>query len=243
MRLFDNTNELISEILRDFHEIATTNDQVITKSFQNQVGSFETKELFNYFYSLLSFEDIKEIFLFDARNLAYCEQEFKDRLCECLNPGESYKLRPDVWKPFLNADGLNGRFDYTYSERIGGTRVGHIIRTLSNDSGSRQAFLPIFWQTDMIFTGGAQRIPCSLGYQFNIRQGKLHLTYLQRSCDFVTHWANDVYMAWKMLEFVAEQLQVPVGYFHHMIISFHIYKTDVERFQEAYYTLIGQQQS
>ena len=49
-----------------------------------------------------------------------------------------------------------------------------------------------------------------------------------RSCDFVTHFTNDVYLAIKFLEWVAEKANYPVGNFTHTIFSLHIYKKDTK---------------
>ena len=49
-----------------------------------------------------------------------------------------------------------------------------------------------------------------------------------RSCDFSTHFANDVYLAIKLLEYVAELTGYEVGNFTHTIFSLHIYKKDLK---------------
>ena len=49
-----------------------------------------------------------------------------------------------------------------------------------------------------------------------------------RSCDFVTHFRNDVYLAIKFLEWVAEKTGYPVGDFTHTMFSCHVYNKDIQ---------------
>ena len=83
-------------------------------------------------------------------------------------------------------------------------------------------------------------------YDFLIRQnGKgekvLHICYHQRSSDFVTHFGNDVYLAWRLMEYVAQEVGIKPGYLYHTIDSLHAYKKDwtalasnLEDLQEKY---------
>ena len=54
------------------------------------------------------------------------------------------------------------------------------------------------------------------------------MTYTMRSCDFVSHWTNDVWLAMHLLEFVAQSANLEEGTFCHFINSFHVYEKDVE---------------
>ncbi len=76
-----------------------------------------------------------------------------------------------------------------------------------------------------------ERIPCSMYYDFLIRQnGKgekvLHICYHQRSSDFVTHFGNDVYLAWRLMEYVAKEVGSKTSYLYHTIDSLHTYQKD-----------------
>lgn len=164
-------------------------------------------------------------------------------------------MRKDLWEQFL----VNGKFDYTYPERIwnsldiyGSTSFNcdsamqSVIELLKRDNDTRKAVLPIFHGTDLRFLDGSKRIPCSMYYDFLIRQnGKgekvLHICYHQRSSDFVQHFGNDVYLAWRLMQYVAKEVGVKPGYLYHTIDSLHAYKKDwtslasnLEDLQEKY---------
>jgi hypothetical protein len=51
------------------------------------------------------------------------------------------------------------------------------------------------------------RIPCTLGYWFVLRNGKLNMTYYIRSCDYVRHFRDDIYLAVRLQLWVLQQVQ------------------------------------
>ena len=53
-----------------------------------------------------------------------------------------------------------------------------------------------------------KRIPCTLGYHFIIRDGKLDISYFMRSTDLVRHFQDDVYMAVRLAQWVVKQLNL-----------------------------------
>ena len=80
--------------------------------------------------------------------------------------------------------------------------------------------------------GGVARIPCSMYYQFLLREvnGKkrLSLMYTMRSCDYYNHFSIDVHLAITMLEYVASALNVECGEFIQFMGSLHAYKRDFQ---------------
>lgn len=220
MRFYRNFSEAFNEIKRELKEMGI---KVHTKSYQNkdisQDEGMSTMELQNYVYTVLE-PDYKTIELPDPN---WADQDFKERVSlRALNPGQAYKLRP-VWEQFLQ---LNGKFDYTYSERMTHT-LPEVIRLLKHDINSRRAYLSIFSPARDGVDLLEHRIPCSLGYWFNFRQGKLNITYLQRSSDFFEHYRYDVYMADRLKSYVAAAVGAEPGQFCHWLGSFHCFQKDV----------------
>lgn len=221
MRIYNNFNESMNEIRRDLAEMGT---EYQSNSYQNKDVSkdpdFITKEIINYLYTVIN---PNTSFLLPTQ--PWADQEFEERISYLpINPGEAYKSRPDVWNQFLNNEGL---FDYSYSERFcGGPKL--IIEELKRNPQSRQLFLPMFMKKDLHNLGGLERIPCTLGYLFQLRGQQLNITYLQRSADFATHFHNDCYLAVKMMEYIAKEAGVKAGMFSHWIGSLHIFAKDVK---------------
>lgn len=222
---------------------------------------FITKELICQQYCLTSLGDPVWLFVFshskEWADAEFQERITFEPNGEPWNPGEAWKLRRDLWEQFLVKEEISfvGNethkeyheiFEYTYSERImkpvyfNGTvmpKIMAIIQLLKSDQDTRKAVLNIYGtdnyneDEDSDYYDGSRRIPCSMYYDFLIRQnGKgekvLHICYHQRSSDFVTHFGNDVYLAWRLMEYVAQEVGVKPGYLYHTIDSLHSYKKD-----------------
>lgn len=233
MRIYENCYELVSEMFRDLHEMGIIKHP---KSYQNKViegvEGFATKEITHYVYRLMSLKHPEYLFINDPSAKVWAEAEFFERMDPGFkNPGQAWKLRPEVWRQFLN--GVN-QFDYTYNQRIDPTvKLNSIIKELIRNPDSRQLWLPIFIPNDLRYLGGSRRIPCSLGYWFNTEDGKLNLTYIQRSADAVTHLGNDIFLAWKLLETVGFLTNIPVGNLTHHIFSLHVYQKDWKTLEDG----------
>ena len=236
MRIYQNAYELMSETGRNLWEMGNL---VKPHSMQNKVvegdENFHTKELICEQYCLTGMPDEDYLFTFDQRSKAWTKAELHERIMgDFNNPGEAYKLRKDLWEPLLNS---NGRFDYTYNERFhvgdlkGLPNILKIVEELEKNPDSRQCVLPIFSLDDVQYIGGTRRIPCSMYYDFLIRENasgekQLNICYHQRSSDFVTHFGNDVWLAWNTMVNIAGYLKVKPGYLYHTIDSLHSYKKD-----------------
>lgn len=237
MRIYINAEEMIEETKRDLAEMgivvrpATMQDKYVKGN-----PDYETRELQNYSYCLLDAksQDIPGV------SQPWADAEFKERITDpflrspdgklsephFLNPGKAWELRKEVWTEYLH----EGKMAYTYNELIwNNDQVTKVINRLKEDPDSRQLWISL-WNPDKDpdLLGGVSRVPCSLGYGLQVRDGKLNLHYVMRSCDFATHFRNDVYLAIRFLEWVAEKTGYPVGSFTHTIFSLHVYNKDVE---------------
>lgn len=235
MRIYSSSYELMSEMGRELNSYGQT---VKPKTYQNKNTEgnedFVTKEIICQQYCLTSLQDPTWLFFY-SRSREWADAEFQERIdtSDIINPGKAWELRKDLWEQFL----VNGKFDYTYNERIIHV-IKPLIRLLKDDNDTRKAVLPIFNGDmdglDTDWYDGSRRIPCSMYYDFLIRQnGKgekvLHICYHQRSSDFVTHFGNDVYLAWRLMEYVAKEVGVKPGYLYHTIDSLHTYQKDWDK--------------
>lgn len=230
MRIYSNAHDLMSEMGRELNSYGAT---VKPKHYQNKYiegnEDFITKEIICQQYCLTKLPDPEWLFVY-SKSKDWADAEFEERVKGPFqNPGKSWELRKDLWEQFL----VDGRFDYTYSERMTDS-LSQVIDLLKKDPDTRKAVLPIFngnGYIDTNFYDGSKRIPCSMYYDFLIRwspkgEKVLHICYHQRSSDFVQHFGNDVYLAWRLMEFVANGAGVLPGYLYHTIDSLHAYKKD-----------------
>lgn len=222
MRIYQNFGEALSEIKRDLAELGI---KTHSRTYQDKNiaddPEFTTLELNNYIYTV-SHPRLSNL----NPTQPWANVEFFERVSDkSMNPGLAHRERPEVWDQFLEED---GKFSYTYSERLGDYfQIGHIIDGIRRDPDSRQLYITIWNPKDVVRIGAEIRIPCSLGYYFKMVQGKLDMTYLQRSADFVTHLENDIYLAFCLQRHIAIAADVLPGNFTHWIGSLHIFKKDV----------------
>lgn len=241
MRIYSNARELMSEMGRDLWEMGLLNKP---KTYQNkdisQDENMITKEEICKQYCLTALPDSEFLFIY-TKTKEWAEAEFAERISgRQLNPGKAWELNPGMWEEFLVKTPSQGiKFDYTYSERFNrkngpydndGTVLEDVVDLLKHDPDTRKAVIPIFTGSDTQHYFGDDRIPCSMYYDLLIRDcgtGKqLNLVYHQRSSDFVGHFGDDVYLAWCMMEYIAEKVGVKPGFLFHIIDSLHCYKRD-----------------
>ena len=226
MRIYKDFPEALNEIKRDISEMGI---RIHPKTYQDKYVAddpdFGTLEIQDYMYKVLS-PDTSQL----NPTQPWANLEFNERRMGAegrpVNPGDAWKSRSDVWQEFMEED---GRFAYSYSERFARNRqIARIVDQAQKDPDSRQLFLSMWDVKDTSYLGGVSRVPCTLGYQFQIRQGQLNMTYLQRSADFVTHFNNDLFMAASLQKYIAGKVGVPVGYYSHWIASLHMFRKDAK---------------
>lgn len=202
-------------------------------------------------------------------NLPWAEEHFQERVSGVpLNPPPSHVRWPFAQggnEKFLP----NGRFSHTYPERLWMGNNGYMVNPADHPVGSekpwrnhladlsnlaqlladhpttRQAFIPIWWPTDGKIAE-TQRVPCTIGYHFLLRDDMLHCHYFMRSCDAMRHLPDDLYMAARLTQWLCEQINdyweandgnppwVDPGVLAMQITSLHIFEGDVQviKFQE-----------
>lgn len=233
MRIYAEPMEMIKEIERDLYEMghryqsATVQDQDVADN-----PDFETIELFGYAYTLKSWTPVTLMYMIeyisddpDYKNWIYFEK--KERVYQSLankNPGSAWKHRREFWEQFLR----NGVFAYSYAERWQ-EQIPYVIRELKAKPNTRQAIITMYDRhQDMLSWGGKDRVPCSLTYQFYIRDGRLGCIYNQRSCDFVKFFVADVIFTLYLLDYISRELNIDSGEFIHFLGSLHAFAGDLK---------------
>ena len=229
---------MIKEVDRDLKVQGIT---VPVKHYQNKKldgKNKDTKELVGVSFTIAKplvqrDEMLEYVFKKDWKRIKkYCIQEHKDRVCgNSLNPGNSYKIRQDMWQKFIEGE---DRFSYTYSERMW-WQYKNILQTLKEDKHSRQAIIQIFQATiDNDRFGGDTRIPCSVDYQIMIRNNRIYLIYHIRSNDYFGHFPIDVWLAAEIMKWFRDKLKetykgLETGSLIYFCGSLHAYAWDLDK--------------
>lgn len=123
-----------------------------------------------------------------------------------------------------------------------------VVALLAHEPHTRQAYLPVWFPEDTGATSN-QRVPCSLGYHFMLREGRLHCLYTIRSCDFLRHFRDDVYLTARLVQWMLDKLRlvaaqdndaddfwqaVTPGTLTMVIHSLHIFEGDLPKMRREY---------
>lgn len=233
------------------------------------VPNTKTLELQNVYLQYVMPPTMEELQKHIKPNLPFAEAQFQDRVSgQPLNPPPSEKLWPWARHNPDHQD-EEKKFSHTYPERFwpqaaecgkenakirGG--VGYIrdapnfgvryrygdlndvIDLLAREPTTRQAYLPVWFPED---TGAhhGERVPCTLGYHFMMRENKLNINYFMRSCDFLRYFRDDIYMACRLVQWVLDQLRsdwadVVPGTITMWISSLHVFEGDRAKMEREF---------
>ena len=253
--LFDATLEVEKLLRTRTHRIHTEKWQGFDIKDRPEAGMHEITDLFIK-ADLGGIEDINQYAKILLPNLPWADEHFYERIGGLpLNPGETWKN----WPWALKADHsriFGGKFSHTYMERYWprytGTAVnlgvtsdmqGHrfrygdledVIQLLVREPLTRQAYLPIFFPEDTGAVHG-NRVPCTLGYHWIVRDGKINTFYPIRSCDYYRHFRDDIYLTIRLTLWLLERLRevggdywrsVGIGSYSMWIGSLHMFRND-----------------
>lgn len=235
-------NKTISKAIKSLLEASNL---VETKKWQAIEISYKMYEVNNLFLKMDICSTVEKLAKETNANLPWSEDHFQERLLGATNPGLQYKN----W-PFYRESEHNklfrekGTFSHTYQERFWppakkGVRFKmgdylDIKERLKKDYSTRQAFLSIWHPEDQ--SNHNERLPCTIGYWFQINKNKLNVTYLIRSCDAVRHFRNDIYMTQRLCMDVLEYLgdkNITLGEMNMWIGSFHCFESDLYYLQKS----------
>lgn len=194
------------------------------QAIQGDIPQARTIEIEDYSFEIPIGDDIEYWQMAVQPNLPWAEEHFLERVSGIPhNPPPSHVRWPYAQRS-NDQHITDEKFSHTYPERfwpkyadgisdlspLKGIRYNYgdlsdVVTLLRERPGTRQAYLPVWFPED---TGAAdgQRVPCTLGYHFLVRGGRLKIVYYIRSCDFYRHFRDDVYMAGRLGQWVAEQL-------------------------------------
>jgi thymidylate synthase len=234
MRIYEDCYEMVREVERDLFEMGVTYESETVQDKKLEGKARDTMELFGYAYALKSDARVWDMVEYMKGNVKWIKAEIDERtMGSCvpddvgpfnLNPGIAWQCMPDFWKQYLR----DGRFSYTYAERLT-WQIPYVLYELRHRPNSRHAVITMYDQhQDLMNWGGRDRVPCSMHYQFLIRNNKLHCIYSQRSCDFLKFFAADVAITLGLHRYIARGLNQTVGDFTHFLGSVHAFKTDLE---------------
>ena len=147
-------------------------------------------------------------------------------------------------------------FSHSYPERLWPTEAGawasngpigirypagdlsDLVQLLVREPHTRQAYVPLWFPEDLTAANELQRVPCTLGYHFILRNRRLNCFYPMRSLDWLRYFRDDAYMAGRLCQWVIGECQdrssenshwrdVVPGLLTMHVVSLHVFEGDV----------------
>lgn len=248
-------NDLISDIERDF----------ISKSRFTKVDKWQgldvkdqafgnTYELLNYsFIYNIPTNNVQKLAEQIIPNLPWANDHFLERVGGLpINPGKEYKNWPfyKSKERDLKFRAKEEKFSHTYMSRLWCPKMkgmngnwgnlGDVVELLHREPSTRQAFVTLWHPEDNGALNG--RVPCTIGYNFLLRDNHLHISYYIRSCDYLRHFRDDVYMSIRLTFWIIEELRkkdknwdrVTPGTLFMTAASFHMFENDYNMLTKKY---------
>lgn len=260
-RYFQDVYDDINAIFEDEAEVVHTERWQATDISKNPAAQMVEFLHYSFGVNIGGLPFITEALTNDVQpNLPWADDHFAERVCgEPLNPGVEWANWP--WGNSANEHREpDGTFNHNYMERywpkqanqkyiftVGddvvsnnrGIRheygdLNNLVELLANEPGTRQAYLPVWFPEDTGTTHDGRK-PCTLGYHFIMRNGKLDITYYIRSCDYIRHFKDDIYLTLRLLFWVINKCKdinhgvwehVKPGKFIMHITSLHMFIND-----------------
>ncbi|MGI8311711.1 thymidylate synthase [Saccharopolyspora hattusasensis] len=124
----------------------------------------------------------------------------------------------------------HGRLQGAYGPRLrnwsGCDQLDTVRRVLEGDGASRQAMIQLFDPARDF--AGYRDVPCTLGYRFYVRSGRLVMFTTMRSQDVWLGLPYDIFTTTVLQELLAGWLEVQLGDYHHLVDSLHLYDQHAE---------------
>lgn len=238
MRIFQDLDEACVEIKRDLSK----SPSVASSRVQGKEVKALAREAIGYAYTVVQMPDWPGGLAAVAAKHGFLENEGRSSWLKWLATEEQLRgswvagASAEDWHPMLKTQMEGQEPSYVYQDRLRGL-VEVMAGTLSLYPDTRRAYWPMFNLEDANRAARLTRIPCTIGYQFMIREvatgdSRLHCVYLERSCDFDRFWISDLWLANRLQARVLSELKaklpedesiqrLKLGHTTHMITSFH----------------------
>jgi thymidylate synthase len=110
-----------------------------------------------------------------------------------------------------------------------------VLNEIKNNPTSRRIMMNMFNAEDQKTKATESLVECAYATHFSVKDGKLHMTLIQRSGDFLTAACAG---GWNVVQYaalqhaIAKECNLDVGYFTHFVQDLHLYNKHEEQARE-----------
>ncbi|MGW1928525.1 thymidylate synthase [Streptomyces sp. NPDC001919] len=109
-------------------------------------------------------------------------------------------------------------------------QLARVVEILKQDPDSRRALIQLY--DPARDAAGHKDVPCTLGFRFYLRDGRLHMSTTMRGQDVWIGMPYDLFFYTVLHELVAGWIGAELGDFHHHVGSLHIYEDHLVQAEE-----------
>lgn len=147
-------------------------------------------------------------------------------------------LNSSIWNSWSNAEGF---IQKAYGHQIAKPTMGHqsqvhyILHEIKNNATSRRIQMNMFNADDQLTKSKESLIECAYATHFSVKNGKLHMTLVQRSGDFLTAAGAG---GWNLVQYaalqhaIAQEGNLDVGILTHFVQDLHLYNYHIKQAEE-----------
>lgn len=147
-----------------------------------------------------------------------------------LSGSEASEFISYYLKDYINYAEDDGRVHGAYGKRIFDydgqfNQYDQVLQRLKVKPTTRQAVIQLFGAHDT--ADSYKDIPCTLSWQFMIRNERLNMYVNMRSNDAYKGLPHDIFVFTMLQEIISIELGVEVGQYHHYVGSLHVYEENL----------------
>jgi thymidylate synthase len=147
-------------------------------------------------------------------------------------------LNSKIWDSWANED---GEIEKAYGYQIAKPTMGHpsqihyVLHEIKNNPTSRRIQMNMFNAKDQLTKATKSLVECAYATHFSVKNGRLHMTLIQRSGDFLTAAGAG---GWNVVQYatlqhaIAKECNLDVGKFTHFVQDLHMYNKHQEQVEE-----------
>jgi thymidylate synthase len=147
-------------------------------------------------------------------------------------------LNSKIWNSWANdKDEIAKAYGYQIAKPTMGhpSQIHYILHEIKNNPTSRRIQMNMFNAENQLTKATESLVECAYATHFSVKDGKLHMTLIQRSGDFLTAAGAG---GWNVVQYavlqhaIAKECGLNVGTFTHFVQDLHMYNKHQEQVEE-----------
>lgn len=161
-------------------------------------------------------------------------------ICFYMKKSNNIKdMNSKIWNSWANEDGdIKNAYGFQIAKPTMGydSQIEYVIGEIKRNPTSRRIMMNMFNAEDQQIKATESLVECAYATHFSVKDGKLHMTLIQRSGDFMTAAG---FGGWNTVQYaflqhaIAQECGLEAGVFMHIVQDLHLYNRHVEQAEEV----------